>query len=148
MIWPITAYFYSSIAITVVEVRIVNSDPHYQQEKKLVSTPISGGGTICMHPDLLNDVRPWTTVSRRKSRGKTKQANDIIASTMGPDSDANSLTPFKKEEEGPHHQREEELLPLPVSDVGVMSRHPDFLDDSCRCKAGSSRKVNGEMFRL
>src|SRR4051812_26577338 len=119
--------------IPAVEVRIVNSDPHCQQEKRLVSTPISGGGTICMHPVHLDDVHPWTTVSCRKSRGKTKQANDIIATTMGPDSDANSLTPSEKEEEGPHHQREEELLPLPVLDVGVMSRHQDLLDDSRQC---------------
>src|SRR5436189_3032138 len=43
--------------IPVVEVRIVKSDPHYQQEKRLVSTPFSGGETICMHPDLLDDLR-------------------------------------------------------------------------------------------
>ena len=101
-----------------------------------------------MHPDLLDDVRPRTTVSRRKSRGKTKQANDIIAPAMGPDSDVNSLTHSEKEEEGPHHQRGEELLPLPASDVGVMSHHPDLLDDSRQCMAGSYRKVNGKMFRL
>src|SRR5436189_1623639 len=65
---PLTAVY----PIRVVEVRIVNSDPHCQQEKKLVSAPVSGGGTICMHLDPLDDVRPWTTVSRRKSRGKIK----------------------------------------------------------------------------
>src|SRR4051812_35012525 len=37
-------------------------------------------------------------VSREKSRGKTKQANVIIASTIEPDSDVNSLT--DSEEEG------------------------------------------------
>src|SRR3954463_15458482 len=58
------------------KVRIVNSDPHFQQEKRLVSIHVSGGGTICLHPDLLDDVRPWTMISCRKSRGKTKQAND------------------------------------------------------------------------
>ena len=78
--------------------RIVNSDPHHQQEKGLVSTPIPGGGTKWIHPDLLDDVHPWTTVSRKKSRGKTKQANVIIASTIEPDSDVNSLT--DSEEEG------------------------------------------------
>src|SRR4051812_2715018 len=101
--------------IPAVEMRIINSDPHFQQDKGLVFTPITGGGTICMHPDFLNDVRPWTMVSRKKSRGKTRQANDIIASTIGPDSDVNSLNHSEKEEEGPHHQREEELLPLQVS---------------------------------
>src|SRR4051812_12233188 len=51
-----------------------------------------------IHPDLLDEVTPWTTVSRKKCRGKTKQANVIIASTIEPDSDANSLT--DSEEEG------------------------------------------------
>src|SRR3954463_15142086 len=100
-----------------------------------------------MHPDLLNDERPWTTVSHRKSRGKAKQANDIIAATMGPDSDVNSLTHSEKEGEGPPHQREEELRPLPVLDVGAMSRHPYLLDDSRQCTAEWCRKANGKMFR-
>src|SRR3954469_24040588 len=79
----------------------------------------------------------------KKSRGKTKQANDIIASTVGPDSDVNSLTHSEKGEEGPHHQQEEGLLPLPVSDVGVMSGHPDLLDDNRQCMARSCRKADG-----
>ena len=51
-----------------------------------------------IHPDLLDEVSPWTTVSPKKSRGKAKQANVIIASTIEPDSDVNSLT--ASEEEG------------------------------------------------
>src|SRR4051812_46460408 len=51
-----------------------------------------------IHLDLLEDVRQWTTVSRKKSRGKSKQANVIIASTIEPDLDVNSLT--DSEEEG------------------------------------------------
>src|SRR3954469_1189677 len=51
-----------------------------------------------IHPELLDEVTPWTTVSCKKSRGKTKQANVIIASTIEPDSDVNSLT--DSEEEG------------------------------------------------
>src|SRR4051812_6989115 len=80
-------------------------------------------------------------VSCKKSRGKTKQENDIIASTMGPDSDVNSPTHSEKREEGPHHQREEGLLPLPVSNVGVMSGHLDPLDDNHQCTARSCRKA-------
>src|SRR5438270_9246331 len=52
-----------------------------------------------IHPDLLEEVTPWTTVSRKKSRGKTKQANVIIASSIEPDSDVNSLTDSEDEEE-------------------------------------------------
>src|SRR4051812_5301363 len=76
--------------IPTVEMRVINSDPH--------RTTIPRGGTMWIHPDLLDEVSPWTTVSRKKSRGKTKQANVIIASTIEPNSDVNSLT--DSEEEG------------------------------------------------
>src|SRR3954464_3779563 len=85
--------------IPAVEIRVINSDSHRQQEKGLVRTTIPGGGTMWIHPDLLEEVTPWTTVSRRKSRGKTKQANVIIASSIEPDSDANSLTDSGDKEE-------------------------------------------------
>src|SRR5256886_9598243 len=85
--------------IPVVEMRVINSDPHRQQEKGLVRTTIPGGGTMWIHPDLLDEVIPWTTVSREKSRGKTKQANVIIVSTIEPDSNVNSLTDSEEEEE-------------------------------------------------
>src|SRR4051812_48183853 len=85
--------------IHAVEMRIINSDPHRQQEKVLVRTTLPGGGAIWIHPDLLDEVTPWTTVSRKKSRGKTKQANVIIASSIEPDSDVNSLTDSGDEEE-------------------------------------------------
>src|SRR3954468_12681151 len=78
--------------IPTVEMRIINSDPYRQQVKGLVSTPIPGGGTMWIHPDLLDDVRPWTKISHKKSWGKTKQANVIIASIIDPDLDVNSLT--------------------------------------------------------
>src|SRR4051812_17814578 len=52
-----------------------------------------------IHPDLVDEVTPWTTVSRKKSRSKTKQANVIIASSIEPDSDVNSLTDSEEEEE-------------------------------------------------
>src|SRR5436190_913211 len=84
--------------IPAIEMRVINSDPHRQQEKGLIRTTIHGGGTMWIHPDLLDEVTPWTKVSRKKSRGKTKQANVIIASTIEPDSDVNSLT--DSEEEG------------------------------------------------
>src|SRR3954469_9626524 len=85
--------------ILAVEMRVINSVPHHQQEKGLVRLTISGGGTMWIHPDLLDEISPWTTVFHRKSRGKTKQANVIIASTIEPDSDVNSLTDSKEEGE-------------------------------------------------
>src|SRR3954466_16419340 len=79
--------------------RIINSDPHRQQEKGLVRTTLPGGGAMWIHLDLLDEVTPWTVVSRKKSRGKAKQANIIITSSIEPDSDANSLTGSEDEEE-------------------------------------------------
>src|SRR4051812_48023546 len=84
--------------IPAVEMRVINSDPHLQQEKGLVCTTIPVGGTMWIHPDLLDEVSPWTTVSRKESRGKNKQANVIIASTIEPNSDVNSLTDSEEEE--------------------------------------------------
>src|SRR5438270_5502028 len=85
--------------IHAVEMRIINSDPHRQREKGLVRTTLPGGGAMWIHPDLLDEVTPWTAISRKKSRDKTKQANIIIASSIEPDSDANSLTGSEDEEE-------------------------------------------------
>src|SRR5438270_12510866 len=85
--------------IPAVEMRVINSDPHRQQEKGPVRTTISGGGTMWIHPDLLDEVSPWTAISRKKSRVKTKQANVIIATTIEPDSDVISLTDSEQEGE-------------------------------------------------
>src|SRR5438270_11934530 len=85
--------------IHAVEMRIINSDPHRQQEKGLVRTTLPRGGAMWIHPDLLDEVTPWTAVSHKKSRDKTKQANVIIASSIEPDSDVNSLTDSEDKEE-------------------------------------------------
>src|SRR4051812_9846204 len=85
--------------IHAVEMRIINSDLHHQQEKGFVRTTLPGGGAMWVHPDLLDEVTPWTMVFRKKSRGKTKQANVIIATSIKPDSDVNSLTDSGDEEE-------------------------------------------------
>src|SRR4051812_46923385 len=78
--------------------RVINSDPHHQQEKGLVRTTIPGSGAMWIHPDFLNEVTPWTPVSHKKSRGKTKQVNVIIASSIELDLDVNSLTDSEEEE--------------------------------------------------
>src|SRR4051812_34270866 len=85
--------------IPAVEMRVINSDSHRQQEKGLVRTTLPGGGAMWIHPDLLDEVTPWTPVACKKSRSKTKQANVIIASSIEPDSDVNSLTDFEEKEE-------------------------------------------------
>src|SRR5438270_4648717 len=50
--------------ITAVEMRVINSDPPRPQKKGLVHTTLPGGGAMWIHPDLLDEVTPWTTVSR------------------------------------------------------------------------------------
>ena len=70
--------------IPAVEIRVINSNPHHQHEKGLVHTTILWGGTMWIHPDLLDEVTLWITVARKKSRGKIKQANVLIASTIKP----------------------------------------------------------------
>src|SRR3954464_11204659 len=57
---PIAVY-----PISAVEMRIINSDPHRKQEKGLVCAAIHWGGTIWIHPDLLDEVSLWITVSRK-----------------------------------------------------------------------------------
>ena len=52
-----------------------------------------------VHPDLFDDRGQWITVSHKRSKGKSRQANVVIASTIEPDSDVNSLTDSDKEEE-------------------------------------------------
>src|SRR5436189_4495824 len=85
--------------IPAVEMRVINSDPHRQQEKGLVRTTLPGDGAMWIHPDLLNEATPWTPVARKKTRSKTKQANVIITSSIEPDSDVNSLTGSEDQEE-------------------------------------------------
>src|SRR4051812_26170127 len=50
---PTAVYF-----IPAVEMRVINSDAHRQQEKGFVCTTIPGGGTMWIHPDLLDEVTP------------------------------------------------------------------------------------------
>ena len=61
---------------------MINTDPHHQQEKGLVPIPIPQGEIMWVHPDLV-DGQQWTTVTNRKSKGKTKASpcNVVCASS-------------------------------------------------------------------
>lgn len=50
-----------------------------------------------VYPDLLDDSDQGTTIPRKRSKGKCKQSNIVIASTLDSDSDVNSLTDSEKE---------------------------------------------------
>ena len=53
------------------EIRMINTDSHHQHEKGLVSIPTPQGEIMWVHPDLVDDQQ-WTTITNRKSKGKTK----------------------------------------------------------------------------
>ena len=55
------------------ELRMINTDPHHQ-EKGLVPVPTPQGEIMWVHPDLVDDQQ-WTTVTNRKSKGKTKASS-------------------------------------------------------------------------
>src|SRR5204863_1665887 len=96
---PVTSDSYRSVPHPCCRNEGHQLRPPSPTEKGLVRTTLLGGGAMWIHPDLLDEVTPWTAVSRKKSRGKTKQANVIIASSIEPDSDVNSLTDSEDEEE-------------------------------------------------
>ena len=59
------------VPISKGELRMINTDPHHQQEKGLVLVPTPQGEIMSVHPDLVEDQQ-WTTVTNRKSRGNAK----------------------------------------------------------------------------
>ena len=86
------------ISVPKGELRVVNTDPHQQQEKGLVPVPTPEGGIMWVHPDLV-DEQQWTTVTNRKSKGKGKASSChvICASSREADADVPSLTDSEEE---------------------------------------------------
>jgi len=72
---------------------MINTDLHHQQEKGLVPIPTPQGGIMWVHPDLV-ESQQWTTVTNRKSKGKTKAApcNVVGVSSREAETDVPSLT--------------------------------------------------------
>ena len=80
------------------ELRVVNTDPHQQQEKGLVPVPTPQGEIMWVHPDLV-DGQQWTTVTNRKSKGKAKASSChvVCASSREAEDDVPSLTDSEEE---------------------------------------------------
>jgi len=80
------------------ELRMINTNPHHQQEKGLMPIPTPQGEIIWVHPDLMKSQQ-WTTVTYRKSKGKAKASpcNVVCASSRKAETDVPSL--FDSEEE-------------------------------------------------
>ena len=77
---------------------MVNIDPHHQQEKGLVLVPTPQGEVMWVHPDLV-DGQQWTSVTNRRSKGKTKASscNAVCASSREAKTDVPSLTDSEEE---------------------------------------------------
>jgi len=80
------------------ELRMINTDPHHQQEKGLVLVPTPQGEIMWVHPDLVEDQQ-WTTVTNRKSKGKAKAlpCNVVCTSSRKVEIDVPSLTDSEDE---------------------------------------------------
>ena len=77
---------------------MINTDSHHQQEKELIPIPTPQGEIMWVHPDLV-DGQQWTTVTNRKSKGKTKASsyNVVCASFREVETDVPSLTDSEEE---------------------------------------------------
>ena len=86
------------ISVPKGELRVVNTDPHQQQEKGLVPVPTPQGEIMWVHPDLV-DEQQWTPVTNRKSKGKAKASSChvICASSREAEDDVPSLTDSEEE---------------------------------------------------
>ena len=86
------------IPIPKGELRMVNIDPHHQQEKGLVPVLTPQGEVMWVHPDLV-DGQQWTTVTSRRSKGKAKASsyNVVCASSREAETDVPSLTDSEEE---------------------------------------------------
>ena len=80
------------------ELRMINIDPHHQQEKGLVPVLTPQGEVMWVHPDLV-DAQQWTTVTSRRSKGKAKASscNVVCASSRKAETDVPSLTDSEEE---------------------------------------------------
>ena len=80
------------------ELRMINTDPHHQQEKGRVPVPTPQGKIMWVHPDLL-EGQQWTTVTNRKSKGKAKASscNVVCASSQEAETDVPSITDSEEE---------------------------------------------------
>ena len=81
------------IPIPEEKLRLLNIDPHHQQEKGLMPVPTPQGEIMWVHSDLI-EGQQWTTVTNRKSKGKTKASpcNVVCASSREAEIDVPSLT--------------------------------------------------------
>jgi len=86
------------VSIPKKELKVINTDPHNQKEKCLISVPTSRGETMWVHLDIVKSQQ-WTTVTNRKSKGKARasSSNVVSISTRETEKDVASLTSSRGE---------------------------------------------------
>lgn len=125
-------------------------------------------GVMWIHLDLLDENGQWTNASRKKSKGNSKMANIIIASTIEPNSDVNSLTDIKKEElvlateatgpltattrsGQPHLRKYYESQPEPLEQtqkpVKKLIEHPKTMPEKLREVGGIDPSIKAKRWR-
>jgi len=86
------------VPISKGELKMINTDPHHQQEKGLIPIPTPQGEIMWVHPNLV-EGQQWTVVTNRKSKGKVKASscNVVCASSQEAETDVPSLTDSEEE---------------------------------------------------
>ena len=86
------------VPIPKAELKMINMDPHHQQEKGLVPVPTPQGEIMWVHSDLV-DGQQWTTVTSRRSKGKAKASscNVVCISSREAETNVPSLTDSEEE---------------------------------------------------
>ena len=77
------------------ELRVLNTDPHHQREKSLVSIPTPQKEIMLVHPELM-EGQPWTTVTNKKSKGKRKKGESSSSVPTEEEESCPNLRPKRK----------------------------------------------------
>ena len=110
---------------------MINMHPHHQQEKGLVPVPMPQGEIMWVHPDLMEDQQ-WTTVTNRKSKGKTKgsSCNVVCASSRETETDILSITDSEEETIVLVVELKQSLVAETRSDQSYLKKYDDMVASS------------------
>ena len=75
--WDLPPALTRVVPILKGKLRVINTDPHNQKEKGLISIPTPRGETMWVHPDIVK-IQQWMTVTSRKSKGKAKAPSNNV----------------------------------------------------------------------
>ena len=86
------------VTIPEKELRVINTNPHNKKED-LIPVPAPRGEIMWAHSDII-ESQQWTTITRKKSKGKAKafSSNAVGISTRETEEDIVFLTSLGEEE--------------------------------------------------